>query len=173
MRNCVIMVTTASCKTISEDPETVDLVLQRRFLHLVTFGQFLAGNRFAEGKTTKLSSAWAGRHEEVLKGPFLRTVVVILATRTLETECPPQGGNAAEASPVEGCPPRQAAGCLPEGNRQATGHFQKHGQEVRRLACSAHQPDSQTEYPISKSAQFQRTFSLSTWPDILTGQRQR
>ena len=54
------------------------LVLQRRFLHLVTFGQFLAGNRFAEGKTTKLSSAWAGRHEEVLKGPFLRTVVVIL-----------------------------------------------------------------------------------------------
>ena len=56
----------------------IGLVLQRRFLHLVTFGQFLAGNRFAEGKTTKLSSAWAGRHEEVLKGPFLRTVVVIL-----------------------------------------------------------------------------------------------
>ena len=45
---------------------------------MVTFGQFLAGNRFAEGKTTKLSSAWAGRHEEVLKAPFLRTVVVIL-----------------------------------------------------------------------------------------------
>ena len=56
------------------------LVLQRRFLHLVTFGQFLAGNRFAEGKTTKLSSAWAGRHEEVLKAPFLRTVVVILGS---------------------------------------------------------------------------------------------
>ena len=42
------------------------------------FGQFLAGNRFAEGKATKLSSAWSGRHEEVLKVPFLRTVVVIL-----------------------------------------------------------------------------------------------
>ena len=34
---------------------------------LPQFGQFLAGNRFAEGKATKLSSAWAGRHEEVLK----------------------------------------------------------------------------------------------------------
>ena len=43
--------------------------------HLVSFWP---ENRFAEGKTTKLSSAWAGRHEEVLKGPFLRTVVVIL-----------------------------------------------------------------------------------------------
>ena len=62
------------------------LVLQRRFLHLVTFGQFLAGNRFAEGKTTKLSSAWAGRHEEVLKGPFLRTVVVILVVRLLRND---------------------------------------------------------------------------------------
>ena len=63
----------------ARDKRGGELVLQRRFLHLVTFGQFLAGNRFAEGKTTKLSSAWAGRHEEVLKGPFLRTVVVILA----------------------------------------------------------------------------------------------
>ena len=45
---------------------------------LPSFGQFLAGNRFAEGKTTKLSSALAGRHEEVLKVPFWRTVVVIL-----------------------------------------------------------------------------------------------
>ena len=27
---------------------------------------------------TKLSSAWSGRHEEALKGPFLRTVVIIL-----------------------------------------------------------------------------------------------
>ena len=33
-------------------------------------GQLLAGNRFAEGKSTKLSSAWAGRHEEVLKAHF-------------------------------------------------------------------------------------------------------
>ena len=38
----------------------------------------MAGNRFAEGKATKLSSAWTGRHEEVLKVHFLRTVVVIL-----------------------------------------------------------------------------------------------
>ena len=38
----------------------------------------MAGNRFAEGKATKLSSALAGRHEEVLKVPFWRTVVVIL-----------------------------------------------------------------------------------------------
>ena len=33
-------------------------------------GQLLAGNRFAEGKATKLSSAWAGRHGEVLKAHF-------------------------------------------------------------------------------------------------------
>ena len=63
---------------------------------------------------------------------------------------------------VENCPPRQAARCLPEGHRQATGYFQKHGQEVRRLASSPHQPDSQTDYPISNSAPYQRTFSLST-----------
>ena len=31
-----------------------------------------------EGKATKLSSALAGRYEEVLKVPFWRTVVVIL-----------------------------------------------------------------------------------------------
>ena len=116
MRKCVIMVTTASCKTVSEDPETVDL-----------------------------------------------------ATRTLEIECPTtKGGNAADGSPVEGCPPRQAAGCSPEENPQATGHFQKHIQEVRRLACSAHQPYSQMEYPISKSAQFQRTFSLDNDSDNTT-----
>ena len=42
------------------------------------FGQLLAGNRFAEGKATKLSRVWASRHEEVLKVPFLRTVVVVL-----------------------------------------------------------------------------------------------
>ena len=42
------------------------------------FGQALAGNRFAEGMATKLSSAWAGSHEEVFKVPFLRSVVVIL-----------------------------------------------------------------------------------------------
>ena len=46
---------------------------------LPKFGQFLAGNRFAETKDTKLSSAWAGRHGEVPKAPFLRSVVVILA----------------------------------------------------------------------------------------------
>ena len=40
------------------------LVLQRCFLNL-------AGDRFSEGKSTKLSSAWTGRHEEVLKVPFL------------------------------------------------------------------------------------------------------
>ena len=33
-------------------------------------GQLLAGNRFAEGKATKLSNAWATRHEEALKVPF-------------------------------------------------------------------------------------------------------
>ena len=44
------------------------------------FGQFLAWNRFAEGKAAaKLSSAWAGVHKEVLKVPSLRTVIVILA----------------------------------------------------------------------------------------------
>ena len=45
---------------------------------LLRFGQFLAGNRFAKGKAARLSRAWAGRHEEVLKVPFLRSVVVIL-----------------------------------------------------------------------------------------------
>ena len=40
-------------------------------------GQFLAGNRFAEGKAKKLSSPWADRHQEVLKAPFFRNVVVI------------------------------------------------------------------------------------------------
>ena len=30
---------------------------------LPQFGQFLTGNRFAEGKATKLSSAWAGCYE--------------------------------------------------------------------------------------------------------------
>ena len=62
------------------------LVLQRRFQStppsitttLPQFGQFLGGNCFAEGKATKLSSVWSGRHEEVLKVPLLRTVVVIL-----------------------------------------------------------------------------------------------
>ena len=44
-------------------------------------GQFLAGNHFAEGKATKLSSPWADRHQEVLKVPFFRNVVVILAAR--------------------------------------------------------------------------------------------
>ena len=38
---------------------------------LPQFGQALAGNRFAEGKATNLSSTWAGRHEEVLKVLFL------------------------------------------------------------------------------------------------------
>ena len=46
---------------------------------LPQLGQFLAGNRFAEGKATKLSSAWTGRHEEVLKVHFLRTVIILLA----------------------------------------------------------------------------------------------
>ena len=36
---------------------------------LPQFGQFLGGNCFAEGKATKLSSVWSGRHEEVLKVP--------------------------------------------------------------------------------------------------------
>ena len=46
---------------------------------LPQFGRFLAGNRFAEGKATKLSSAWAGRYEEVFKVPIMPIVVVILA----------------------------------------------------------------------------------------------
>ena len=45
---------------------------------LPQFSQFMAGNRLTEGKTTKLSITWAGRHEEVLKVLFFRTVVVIL-----------------------------------------------------------------------------------------------
>ena len=44
-----------------------------------------------------------------------------------------QGGYPAQAGPVEGSAPRQAAGCLPQRHRQRTGYFQEHGQEVRRL----------------------------------------
>ena len=55
---------------------------------LPKFGQFLAGNRFAKTKNTKLSSAWAGRHGEVLKAPFLRSVVVILGSGFFPP-CPP------------------------------------------------------------------------------------
>ena len=45
-------------------PSTID----NRFNASITttlpqFGQFLTGNRFAEGKATKLSSAWAGCYE--------------------------------------------------------------------------------------------------------------
>ena len=54
---------------------------------LPQLGQFLAGNRFAEGKATKLSSAWTGRHEEVLKVHFLRTVVVILGRGLHRRRC--------------------------------------------------------------------------------------
>ena len=54
---------------------------------LLRFGQFLAGNRFAKGKAARLSRAWAGRHEEVLKVPFLRSVVVILEVWP-ESHCP-------------------------------------------------------------------------------------
>ena len=45
---------------------------------LLRFGQFLAGIRFAKGKAARPSRAWAGRYEEALKVPFLRSVVVIL-----------------------------------------------------------------------------------------------
>ena len=48
---------------------------------LLRFGLFLAGHRFAKGKAARLSRAWAGRYEEALKVPFLRSVVVILAAR--------------------------------------------------------------------------------------------
>ena len=46
---------------------------------LPQFGRFLAGNRFVEGNAAKLSSAWTGRYEQVLKVPYLRSVVLILA----------------------------------------------------------------------------------------------
>ena len=45
---------------------------------LSLFGQFLGGNRIAERKATRLSRVWDDSYEEVLKAPFLRTVVVIL-----------------------------------------------------------------------------------------------
>ncbi len=75
---------------LPEQAELPRLGLQRsvafpRFSSITTtllrFGQFLAGNRFAKGKAARLSRAWAGRHEEVLKVPFLRSVVVILGSR--------------------------------------------------------------------------------------------
>ena len=46
---------------------------------LPQFGRFLVGYRLAEGKSTKLSSAWESRHKVELKVPFWRSVVVILA----------------------------------------------------------------------------------------------
>ena len=75
------------------------------------------------------------------------------------------------AGPVESGAPRQAAGCLPQGHRQTTGYFQKHGQEVRRPAGSARQPDSPTGRLLGNSGQDQRTFSLSAYPDIFAGHR--
>ena len=75
---------------------------------------------------------------------------------------PPKQATPRKQALWKACPPRQAARCLPEEHRQATGYFQKHGQEVRRLASSPHQPDSQTDCPISNSLPYQRTFSLST-----------
>ena len=56
----------------------------------------MAGNRFAEGKATKLSSTWAGSHEEVLKIPFLRTVVVILGRLCKRGVRPRSGGYRAD-----------------------------------------------------------------------------
>ena len=55
----------------------------------------MAGNRLTEGKATKLSIAWAGRHEEVLKVLFFRTVVVILVGHYgfLHFICPIQSGD--------------------------------------------------------------------------------
>ena len=58
------------------------------------FGQLLAGNRFAEGKATKLSRVWASRHEEVLKVPFLRTVVVVLGS----SATPPSASSSASGT---------------------------------------------------------------------------
>ena len=63
---------------------------------------------------------------------------------------------------MEGGAARQAAGNPPEGHRQATGYFQKHGQEVNRLAGSAHQPESQTGFFICTSQLCKRTFSLDS-----------
>ena len=50
---------------------------------LPQFAQFLVGNRSAGGKATKLASAWAGSHGDVLKILLLRTVVVILEDATI------------------------------------------------------------------------------------------
>ena len=55
----------------------------------------------------------------------------------------------ATAGLVEGCPPRQTAGCLSAWHRQVTRHLQKHRQEVHRVDCLAHKPDSHTDHPIS------------------------
>ena len=43
-------------RTIPGQPPSITTTLPQ-------FGQFLTGNRFAEGKATKLSSAWAGCYE--------------------------------------------------------------------------------------------------------------
>ena len=79
---------------------SISLVLQRRFLKLVGF---LAGNRFPEGRATKLASAWAGRHEEVLKVPFLRTVVVILDAKGISPNAGLGAGEPAELQPELQC----------------------------------------------------------------------
>ena len=84
---------------------------------------------------------------------------------------PPREATPPQAGPVEGGAPRQAPGCLPQGHRQGTGYFQKHGQEVRRLTSSPRQPDPPTGRSLSNSGQNQRTFALSTYPDILAGHR--
>ena len=68
--------------TVYPETRQVTLRLTSITTTLPQSGSVLAGNRFVEGKATKLSSAWAGSHEEVLKVPFLRSVVVILGVDT-------------------------------------------------------------------------------------------
>jgi hypothetical protein len=55
----------------------------------------LGGTCFVEGKATKLSSALAGRYEEVLKVPFWRTVVVILVDQIKRTRLNPNARSTA------------------------------------------------------------------------------
>ena len=65
-------------KPLILEPHQVAVVSTSITTTLLRFGQFSAGNRFAKGKAARLSRAWAGRHEEVLRVLVLRTVVVIL-----------------------------------------------------------------------------------------------
>ena len=64
-------------------------------------------------------------------------------------------------------------GVSPRGIARQLGISRNTVRKYVELTAPPHQPDSQTDHPISNSEPHQRTFSLSNHADIFAGQRQR